>query len=111
MAMVKLSDLKPGMSLAEDIHNFQGLLLVKKNTTLSKKNIRMLKSWGISRAEIDNDAGQKMQKKTESRNELKKSIEKEMTEKFSGLLDDPIMLEIMTVATALMVKRRTENED
>lgn len=104
-----LNDLSPGMILSEDIHNFQGLLLLKKNTRLSDKNIHMLKSWGISSVRIVGKGTEKYNKNTKSENELKVSVLNEMKKKFSGLLEDPVMEEIMNTATELIVQKRMKN--
>ena len=67
----------------------------------------MLKSWGVN--EIWVKGGSK-----EGADEIKESVEKELKEKFSKVIDDTVMAEIMRVAvdrlTIRSLKKAEENE-
>lgn len=47
MALVPVEQLKPGMEVAEDVSNVNGMLLLASGTLLSDKTIRVLKMWGV----------------------------------------------------------------
>ena len=49
---LKLDELKPGMILAEPVRNQFGSLLLDKDTSLTKKRIWMLKTWGIDKVSV-----------------------------------------------------------
>ena len=104
-----LTQLKPGMVLSEDVHNFQGLLLLKAQTALSEKNIKILKSWGVTSVEIDGDGEENRQKISDSPADLKTAIEAEMKEKFSQSLDHPIMDTVMKIATEIKIEKSMKN--
>ncbi|MDF1643011.1 MAG: hypothetical protein P1U80_02365 [Pseudomonadales bacterium] len=47
-----IQHISPGMSLADDVLDNGGRLLVAASTTLDDKKIRVLKSWGVSEVSI-----------------------------------------------------------
>ena len=100
MLVLNSDELKPGMILAKPVRNFQEVLLLNEGTELSEKNIRMLKSWGVVEIRVeggDEDEGREV----ELNSKVKESIERELKEKFSEVLEDEIMVEIMRVAGSL----------
>ena len=100
MLVLNSDELKPGMILAKPVRNFQEVLLLNEGTELSEKNIRMLKSWGVVEIQVeggDEDEGREV----ELNSKVKESIERELKEKFSEVLEDEIMVEIMRVAGSL----------
>lgn len=52
-AQVKADALASGMVLAEDLRNFKGRLILKKETCLSPKDLRIIKMWGITEAKVE----------------------------------------------------------
>ncbi len=56
MIPISTDDLKSGMILAKSVRNLQGLLLLNAGARLTAKNIRILKSWGVSELFIEGDA-------------------------------------------------------
>ena len=110
MKIDQLSDIEPGNRLAEDIFNFQGLLLLKKDTMLSEKNIRMLKSWGVSEVQIKGNVSDHHDNAGPSSEELRGLVRKKLQERFGNIDDDPIMQEIMATALNLMMKRAVNHE-
>ena len=104
-----INQLKPDMVLAEDVFNFQGMLLLKAETVLNLKNLKMLKSWGVTSVKIDGQEGANRQKKAESPAELKSFIETEMKDRFSSSLDNPVMSEILAVAVDIKLQKRMQN--
>jgi hypothetical protein len=49
---LKTDELKPGMILARSVYNQQDLLLLEKDSSLTKKRIWMLKTWGIDQVNV-----------------------------------------------------------
>ncbi|MCP4158014.1 MAG: HDOD domain-containing protein, partial [bacterium] len=52
-ALIRVDELKSGMSLAEDVKHFNGRLILKKETVLEQRDIRIIKMWGITEAMIE----------------------------------------------------------
>jgi hypothetical protein len=48
MVRVDIEDLKPGMILEHAVKNNQGVLLLETGAKITKKNIRIFKSWGVT---------------------------------------------------------------
>ena len=57
MISLNIEDLKPGMILAQPVRNHQGVLLLEAGAKITKKNIRIFKSWGVSEIVIKGDPG------------------------------------------------------
>ena len=98
MITVDLEEYKPGMILAESVYSRQDVLLLKEGTELSERKVWILKSWGISRVLVKGEHGEdvKLDKRKESK--AMETIKKELKEKFSDVLENPVMEEIMNVA-------------
>jgi len=113
MITLSLGRLKPGMILAEPAHNFQGVLLLDTGATLTEKNIQILKSWGVTKISVEGKSKRKKSGDIEFENEVRLAIEKELREKFSDVMGDPVMMEIMKVAGNVLEERSLmkENED
>jgi hypothetical protein len=105
MLVLNSDELKPGMILAKPVRNFQEVLLLNEGTELSKKNIRMLKSWGVVEIRVEGGDDEDEGRDVELNGKLKESIERELKEKFSEVLEDEIMVEIMRVAAGQLEKR------
>lgn len=55
--MMPIESLTPGMELNSDVHDQSGRLLAKAETILNTKHIKVLKTWGVTHADIkDADA-------------------------------------------------------
>lgn len=105
MRTLSLSKLKPGMILAEPAHNFQGVLLLDSGAELSEKNIKVLKSWGVTRVCVEGKSEEKRGGDANAQNEARQAIEKKLNERFSDVPKNAVMMEIMRVAGKLMEKR------
>ena len=98
MIRVNILDLKTGMVLAQPVRNHQGVLLLDAGTKITKKNIRIFKSWGVSEVTVN---GELKELKTVDETQVageKNSIELALEEKFSDVMDDPVMVEIFKAA-------------
>lgn len=105
MIYLKIAKLKPGMTLAEPVHSPQGVLLSKEGTELNEKDIWILKSWGVAKACVYGEGIDGKDRDVKRENETRISIENELKEKFSDVLDDPVMMEIMRVASRELLEK------
>ncbi len=53
MVRVKSEELKPGMVVARDVKNIDGMLLVPSGCELSERQIDILQAWGVTEMEIE----------------------------------------------------------
>ena len=67
MGLIHAKDLKKDMVLACEVSNKHGNTLLEKGETLSEKHIMLLKSWGITEADIEGfDRGQVEERERET---------------------------------------------
>jgi hypothetical protein len=57
---VKSEALQPGMVVARDVKNIDGMLLAPAGCELSERQINILQAWGVTELEVD--AGEEMAK-------------------------------------------------
>lgn len=127
MAVVNLNDLKPGMRLVKPVFNLHGNLLLKEGMELTKRHLLLFKAWGIIEAEVEGigreeavseeppagletcgrlkNAAPKLQRLDERALTL---IDKQLRDKFSDVLQDSVMREIMRVAKKQMAQKAME---
>ena len=110
MIRLKIEKLKPGMVLARSVYNQQDLLLLEKDTSLSKKRIWMLKTWGIDQVSVKGKSQGEGQDDFETELEAKETIEAELKVKFADVIDEPIMQEIMKAAGRQLQKSLIDQE-
>ena len=110
MIRLKIEELKPGMILARPVYNQQELLLLENDTPLTKKRIWMLKTWGIDRVSVKGKSTDDGETVFETQPETLEAIEKELTAKFTDVVDDPVMAEIMKAAGRQLQKRLNDPE-
>src|SRR5512136_740561 len=99
MGILNINDLKEGMTLAADVKNKHGNIMIRQGMTLSEKHIMLLKAWGIAEADVDGfnrDQLHEDEMKTVSP-EVIELIEKELHEFFPPLEGDEIMSEIYRI--------------
>jgi hypothetical protein len=110
MIRVTIENLKPGMILAKPVRNDQGVLLLDAGIKITKKNIRIFKSWGVS--EIFADGKLNKSKCTEEMPAavVKDAAEMELKTKFSDVLDNPVMVEIFKAAKNQLKKKSPNRE-
>jgi len=114
MINLNIDDIKPGMILARPVRNPQGVLLLEAGARISKKNIRIFKSWGVLEAAIKGKMSQAEGHIADTEFRVKESIEQQLKEKFSDVLDDPVMAAIFNAAGKQLMRDiqndRSENE-
>jgi hypothetical protein len=107
---LKIEELKPGMTLARSVYNQQDLLLLEKDTSLTKKRIWMLKTWGIDQVSVKGKSQGEGKGDFEAEIETKETIETELKAKFEDVIDEPIMQEIMKAAGRQLQKSMIDQE-
>ena len=110
MIRLKIDELKPGMILARSAYNQQDLLLLEKDSSLTKKRIWMLKTWGIDQVSIKGKPQREGKADFEAELETKETIETELKAKFADVIDDPIIQEIMKAAGRQLQKSLSDPE-
>jgi len=104
MINLTIDEIKPGMILAQPVRNPQGVLLLEAGARISKKNIRIFKSWGVLEAAIKGKMTEAKGRAKDTEFRVKESVEMELKEKFSDVLDDPVMVEIFNAASKQMMR-------
>lgn len=107
---LKIEELKSGMNLARSVYNQQDLLLLEKGTSLTKKRIWMLKTWGIDQVSVKGKSQGEGKGDFEAEIETKETIETELKAKFADVIDEPIMQEIMKAAGRQLQKSLIDQE-
>jgi len=70
MGIVRTPQLEPGMTLAEDVRDVNGRLLLNKGSRLEQSHIRIFKIWGITEVNILGNGGAKVKIKPKVTSEL-----------------------------------------
>ena len=104
MIILNIEDIKSGMILAQPVRNRQGVLLLEAAARITNKNIRIFKSWGINEIAIKGERSVSKDAAEDREVRGKESIAKQLKEKFSDVLDDPVMVEIFKAARRLLSK-------
>ena len=110
MIRVNIEDLKPGMILAKPVQNHQGVLLLDAGIKITKKNIRIFKSWGVIEVFADGEFNQSTHAEEMPAVVVKDTAEMELKAKFSDVLDDPVMVEIFKAARNQLKKNSPNHE-
>jgi hypothetical protein len=110
MITLNIDDIKLGMILAHPVRNHQGVLLLEAGARVSKKNIRIFKSWGVLEVTVKGIVAKTQDPIEDTELRVKESIEKELKEKFCDVLDDPVMVEIFNAASKQLTRDFQKNE-
>ena len=111
MGILNINDLKEGMTLAADVKNKHGNIMIRQGMTLSEKHIMLLKAWGISDADVDGfdrDQLNEEEMKTVSP-EVIEVIERDLRAFFPSLEGNEIMSEIYRITKKLKIKQVMES--
>ena len=111
MGILNINDLKEGMTLAADVKNKHGNIMIRQGMTLSEKHIMLLKAWGISDADVDGfdrDQINEEEMKTVSP-EVIEVIENQLRAFFPSLEGNEIMSEIYRITKKLKIKQVMES--
>ena len=99
MIHVGVEDLKSGMILERPVKNSQGILLLEAGARITKKNIRILKSWGVAEVTIKGKVVSAGDSGGQPALRRKDSDDVNLKEKFAEVMDDPVMVEIYKAAS------------
>ena len=110
MICVNIVDLKPGMVLAQSVRNHQGVLLLDAGAKITKKNIRIFKSWGVIEVSVGGELNESKTVVQTPVAGVKDTVEMELKARFSNVLDDPVMVEIFNAACKLLMKDLAKHE-
>jgi hypothetical protein len=111
MIRVNIADLKPGMVLAHSVRNHQGVMLLGAGTKITKKNIRIFKSWGVIDISVAGELNELKAAGEMPVAEASETVEMELQEKFSDVMDDSVMVEIFNAASKLLRKDLPKNKN
>ena len=110
--IVFVDNLTEGMVLKEDLLTRQGRLIIGKGVTLQTQHLKVLKSWGISEADIVDDSFQEKEDATEPIDQeyLEQSREL-MSRRFGGYdLEHPFMVELLRLVTLRCAEQLVNGE-
>lgn len=109
---LKIDDIKPGMILARPVRNRQGVLLLEAGARVTGKSIRIFKSWGVKEITIKGNRSDSKGAAEDEDVQGQESIEKQLKDKFSDVLDDPVMVAIFKAASIRLMQdlKNSENE-
>ena len=110
VAIKGVNQLKPGMILTESVYNQQELLLLEKDTVLTKKRIWILKTWGINQVSVKGRPKEAGKTAIEIEIETRETIEAELKAKFADVIDDSVMKEIMEAAGRQLLKSLNDED-
>ena len=99
MKRVGIDEIKSGMILAHPVKNNQGVLLLEAGAKITKKNIRIFKSWGVTEVSVKGKASRANGKADSQQPRIRASEEMILKEKFTDVLDEPVMVEIFNAAS------------
>ncbi len=110
MINLNIEDLKPGMILAQPVRNRQGVLLLEAGARITGKNIRVFKSWGVKEIPIKGERSDSKGPAEDTEIQGQESIVKQLKEKFSDVLDDPVMVAIFKAASNRLIEDLQNSE-
>ena len=110
MGVLSVNDLRYSMVLANEVKNKHGNVLMKKGDVLKEKHITLLKSWGITEADIEGvDRDQLEKREMEALSlALIASVEGELKDLFSEFGDNSLMEELYRVTKKFKLKKAVE---
>jgi hypothetical protein len=111
MKYVYLNELEEGMVLAQPARDSQGVLLLKEGTSLSRRNIHMLKAWGVNRVCVVGDKTDEEDDNILAQSDDETFTKGQLKDKFIDVLEDQVMAEIMRVAAKLLERKNVKEEE
>jgi hypothetical protein len=115
MATVRINSLREGMTLAQDVKDMNGRLLLRQGVSLLERHITLFKSWGVTEVELlDGSSGgaesavtgdSKQDSQEQLRLAAKAKAEEQLHKIFSANnLSDPMISEFFTLCVARKAK-------
>ncbi len=103
MPILKLDNAAPGMILAEPVTNHHNRLLLEAGRRLTERHLRVFKAWGVTVLAVRGGGGDEGAGRPEA---PPAAIDEELKARFVGLLQDPVMAEIMEAAARQLQEHR-----
>jgi hypothetical protein len=104
MGIVRIDQLEPGMVLIADVVDRNERVLLNAGTTLTEKNIRVFRMWGVTEADIQGVATAEPEA-AEPEDQTEEEAAEHVRELFArSNRDHPAMAELMRLATAWHVR-------
>lgn len=95
MATVNIDDLQPGQVLAIDATHHSGKVLLKAGATLTENHLKIFRTWGLTRVEVEGDDSAFSDASNENNHELIEQVKTELQARFQHVdLKHPAMKEI-----------------
>ncbi len=110
MLTLNIDEIKPGMVLAHPVYNGHGVLLLESGARITKKNIRIFKSWGVDEITVKGEVTRADDTPGQPEPRINESDEMQLKEKFADVLDDPVMVEILNAASRQLNNDLPNNE-
>lgn len=110
MIRVGIEELKSGMILEWPVKNHQGVLLLEAGAKITKKSIRIFKSWGVTEVTVKGEVTRATDSAGQPEQRINESDEMLLKKKFADVLDDPVMVEIFNAASRQLNKELENNE-
>ncbi len=110
MREITVVDARSDMVLAADVVHDHQRLLLRKGVALNDQNIKILKSWGVTRIKVHTDPNLEDGAATPDPALLMESIETRMRHKFGPIDGDEIRNEIRRVATRIIIARHHDQD-
>ena len=98
------------MILERPVKNHQGILLLEAGAKITKKNIRIFKSWGVDEINVKGEVARATDSAGQPESQINESGEMQLKEKFADVLDDPVMVEIFNAASRQLNNDFPNNE-
>ena len=107
MGVISVNDLKKGMVLERDVSNKHGNILLGRGDTLNDKHIMLLKSWGITEADIEGFSKDQVEEREREAlsTDTMASIEENLKDLFPDFGDNPLMEELYRVIKKFNIKQ------
>lgn len=97
MPMVRVDKLTPGMQLAEDVLNANGMLLLGKGTALTEKTIQLLHRWEVEVLRVLGPSGgdDAAEAVADAPPEVMAALEENLRKRFKNVPNDPTIVEVV----------------
>ena len=110
MPILNIDDIKPGMLLAEAVRNHQDQLLLESGRRITEKSIRVFKSWGIRRLNINPESYHGGPAVGAASADPEPPIDEALKARFSDVVADPLMTAIMQAAARQLAARQPKKK-
>ncbi len=107
MPILKLDNAAPGMILAEPVTNHHNRLLLEAGRRLTERHLRVFKAWGVAILAVRGGGGDEGVERHEA---PPAAIDERLQARFAGLLEDPVMAEIMEAAGRQLQEHRRKKK-